>query len=89
MSKRSNPNTQDHREVTSTGGHFADEAKDRGAGPVPEAEREAPKSGRKEGEDAWHNRANRSSEKGDGAETMGGGNRARIEIQDTDPESHG
>jgi hypothetical protein len=35
------------------------------------------KAGRKEGDDAWHNRANRSSEKSEGNVPMQGGNTAR------------
>jgi len=79
MANRSNPNTQDHREIKGSGGHFADEAKDRTVQPIAESDRDEPKSGRKEGEDEWHNRANRSSEKSEGADKMGGGNRARLE----------
>jgi hypothetical protein len=70
-----------HREITNTGGQPG-----RGGSPAlqPDQEDERPeresgpeKAGLKEGDDAWHNRSNRSGERGEGAESGRGGNVAR------------
>jgi hypothetical protein len=69
-----------HREITNTGGKLdeemeSDESPRRAANA--EADKGPEKAGLKTGDDAWHNDANRSSEKGDGAVPMQGGNTAR------------
>ena len=84
MADRKTPDPSDHREITSSGGQFADPAIEPKPRRIDETERDEPQSGRKEGEDEWHNRANRSSEKGEGAVPMGGGNRPRLEERDVD-----
>lgn len=68
-----------HREITNTGGRLDREdggeeeprparAGEHDGGEGPE------KAGRKTGDDDWHNRVNRRSEKGEGADPMYGGN---------------
>jgi hypothetical protein len=73
--------SEHHREITNTGGQ---PGRDREADKreYERAERDRPESGpdragRKEGEDAWHNRSNRRGERGEDAEPGRGGNMAR------------
>lgn len=65
-----------HREITNSGGRLDSEMGEttRKAGRADEEETGPEKAGRKEGDDAWHNRANRSSEKSEGNVPMQGGN---------------
>jgi hypothetical protein len=65
-----------HREITTTGGQ---PGRDRPAPEPARPERESgpEKAGLKEGDDAWHNRSNRSGDRGEGAEPGRGGNLAR------------
>lgn len=70
------PGLENRREITNTGGQLdADPSAGR-----PERERTAgehPTSVGKSGDDRWHQRSNRSSEKDEGAEPMRGGNQPR------------
>jgi hypothetical protein len=68
-----------HREITNSGGRLDSEMDEtpRNAERAGEEASGPAKAGRKEGDDAWHNRANRSSEKSEGNVPMQGGNTAR------------
>lgn len=70
---------EQHREITNTGGHLdrdpAERALREGPGRQTTGKGEGPeKAGLKTGDDAWHNRVNRGSEKGEGSRPMQGGN---------------
>jgi hypothetical protein len=67
---------QHHREITNTAGTPAEDRM-RSEGEEGEAMRTdsgPEKAGLKEGDDAWHNDANRSGERGKGSRKMMGGN---------------
>ena len=69
-----------HREITNTGGSLdseMDEERAHEARSVDEEPTGPEKAGPKTGDDAWHNRANRSSEKSEGNVPMQGGNTAK------------
>ena len=70
---------ENHREISNTAGHLAKEDDDTERRPMRADDGEVGprKAGLKTGDDEWHNRANRRSEKGEGSEPMGGGNTAR------------
>jgi hypothetical protein len=64
-----------HREITNTGGQLDDDRGERQN--APGVGDEVGLSTNKVGDDAWHHRANRRSEKGDDSVPMQGGNTAR------------
>jgi hypothetical protein len=64
-----------HREITNTGGQLDDDRGERRN--APGADEAEGLSTDKVGDDAWHHRANRRSEKGDDPVPMQGGNTAR------------
>jgi hypothetical protein len=68
-----------HREITNTGGHLDDDGLERSERQRTGAfdENEGAPSTNKTGDDAWHHRANRRSEKSEGSEPMRGGNTPR------------
>jgi hypothetical protein len=70
------PGLDRRREITNTGGRLDDDP----SAERPERERTAgehPTSVGKSGDDAWHGRSNRRSEKSEDAEPMRGGNQPR------------
>jgi hypothetical protein len=81
MANRSKQNADEvdlghHREITNTGGEPGRDRAEAVRSESGHAERESgpEKAGLKEGDDAWHNRSNRSGERGEGAEPGRGGN---------------
>jgi hypothetical protein len=67
-----------HREITNTAGDFGFDDKPAPKGKGGDQEESGPeRAGLKEGDDAWHNRSNRSGERGDNAVPGLGGNTAR------------
>ena len=64
-----------HREITNTGGELDDDHGERRNAPGTEEPDELQTN--KVGDDAWHHRANRRSEKGGDSVPMQGGNTAR------------
>ena len=64
-----------HREITNTGGRLDGEPERSRRAPGPDDSE--PRSTNKVGDDAWHHRANRRSEKSEGSRPMQGGNTAQ------------